>query len=80
MLHLPYNRSLAAGQVMTKTDGHTYRLLDGDLHCINGPAVEWADGVYGWYLNGRYYEFNHWLIVNTELSEEDKVMLKLQYG
>jgi hypothetical protein len=52
----------------------------GELHRINGPSVEWADGGYAWYLNGEYMTFNGWLLANTEISDEEKVMYKLQYG
>jgi hypothetical protein len=79
-LVLPFNRSPDDGPVMAEVNGHTYRMLGGELHSIDGPTIEWADGVYGWYLNGTYYELDDWLIANTEISEEEKVMLKLQYG
>ena len=25
------------------------------LHCEDGPAIEWADGSKGWFLNGKYH-------------------------
>jgi hypothetical protein len=77
---LPLNRSSTDGPVVNEIFGHTYRMLGGELHSINGPTIEWADGVYGWYLRGRYYELDDWLIANTEISDEGKVMLKLRYG
>ena len=73
-------RSPDDGPVMGKVNGHTYRMLHGELHSVDGPSVEWADGGCGWYLNGEYYELDDWLIANTEISDEEKVMLKLQYG
>jgi hypothetical protein len=63
-----------------EVEGHTYRMQGGDLHSIDGPTIEWADGGSDWYLHGTYYELDDWLIANTEISEEDKIMLKLQYG
>ena len=27
--------------------------LDGKLHRVDGPAIEWANGNKSWYLNGR---------------------------
>jgi hypothetical protein len=77
---LPSNRSPDDDHMVYEADGHTYRMLAGELHSIDGPTVEWRDGAYGWYLNGTYYELDDWLIANTEISEEDKVMMKLQYG
>jgi hypothetical protein len=77
---LPFNRSSTDGPVVIEASGHTYRMLHGELHSVDGPSVEWADGGCGWYLNGEYYELDDWLIANTEISDEEKVMLKLQYG
>jgi hypothetical protein len=79
-LVLPPNRSPDDGPVMTEVHGHTYRMLGGELHNVDGPSVEWADGVYAWHLYGEYHELDDWLIANTEISEEDKIMLKLKYG
>jgi hypothetical protein len=51
--------------------------LDGQRHRTDGPAVELADGTKGWCLNGRFYSFNLWLEANTEISDQQRVMLKL---
>ena len=54
---------------------------DGEIHRIDGPAVIWPDiddGV--WFLYGKAYTFDQWLKLNTEISGEQKIMLKLQYG
>jgi hypothetical protein len=31
-------------------------------------------------LNGKYYTFDVWLKINKFISNEEKLMLKLQYG
>jgi hypothetical protein len=56
--------------------------LHNKLHRVDGPAVEYADGHKSWWLNGThyYFDFDGWLEANTFISEEEKVMLKLQYG
>lgn len=48
-------------------------------HREDGPAQIWPRGDVDWWLNGNMYTFDSWLdIVN--ISDETKVMLKLQYG
>jgi hypothetical protein len=53
----------------------------GDIyHRVDGPAIEYTDGVKWWRLNGYHYTFDNWLEANNYISEEEKVMLKLTYG
>jgi hypothetical protein len=54
--------------------------LHGKWHRVDGPAYEYPDGSKYWWLNDIGYEFDEWLEVNTLISEEEKLMLKLQYG
>jgi len=35
--------------------GTKYWFLNGQLHRVNGPAVEWADGTKWWSLNGQFH-------------------------
>jgi hypothetical protein len=58
----------------------TFWYLDGNVHRTDGPAVEWADGDKSWFLNGVSLSLNEWLDQNTDMTEEEKVMFKLQYG
>ena len=37
-----------------------YYLLNGWLHRIDGPAVEYADGEKGYFLFGKEYPFPEW--------------------
>ena len=38
-----------------------YWYLNGKLHRVDGPAVEWSSGSKMWYLNGiYYYESDYW--------------------
>jgi hypothetical protein len=48
-------------------------------HRDDGPAVEWSDGDKEWCLNGKYLSFEEWLD-EVDISDEDKVMMKLKYG
>jgi hypothetical protein len=50
------------------------------LHRIDGPAVELVYGAKSWYLNDGRYTFDEWLDKNQELTDEEKVMYKLEYG
>jgi hypothetical protein len=61
-------------------DGTKRWMLNGDLHRVDGPACEYAYGRKEWWLNDEMYDFDDWLEANTYISEEEKVMLKLQYG
>ena len=36
-------------------DGGKYWLLNGNLHCEHGPAIERASGSKFWYLNGKLH-------------------------
>ena len=51
------------------------------FHRIDGPALTMTTGDLQWYYeNVHYLTFDEWLVANTAVSEEKKVMLKLQYG
>ena len=53
----------------------------GRRHREDGPAIIFADDAgCQWCLNDIMYSFEEWLIENTAISEEEKVMLKLKYG
>ena len=62
------------------SDGDLVWVVDGGHHRSDGPAIEWHDGDVSWCWYGQYYMFNEWLEMNTEISGEQAVMLKLQYG
>jgi hypothetical protein len=74
--------------VRHRTDGPAFEWASGDKswwvngvrHRTDGPALECADGTMIWYLNGYSYTFDEWLEINTDLTHEQKVMMKLQYG
>jgi hypothetical protein len=51
----------------------------GDLHRDDGPAVEWANGDKRWWLNNQHLSFDKWLD-EVDMPDENKVMMKLQYG
>ena len=52
----------------------------GAFHRTDGPAVEYANGYKEWYIKGKLLSFDEWLDQNSALTEEEKVMMKLQYG
>jgi hypothetical protein len=62
------------------TNGDKYWWLNGQLHRTDGPAVEWASGDKWWYLNHQYYSFDRWLEANTEISDQQRVMFKLEWA
>jgi hypothetical protein len=54
--------------------------LNNCRHRTDGPAVAWADGRKFWYLDNQEYTLDQWLEVNPDLTDGEKVMMKLQYG
>jgi beta-glucanase (GH16 family) len=60
--------------------GSKFWELNGKIHRTDGPAVEYTDDTVRWYLDGAKYEFEEWLDRTTGLTDEEKVMMKLQYG
>jgi hypothetical protein len=67
------------GPAIEYTDGSKEWWLNGQLHRTDGPAVERADGIKRWYLNGQKLSFNQWLEANTEISDQQRVMFKLEW-
>jgi hypothetical protein len=68
------------GPAVERADGRKEWWLNGKRHRVDGPADEDADGSKCWWLFGEYYWFDEWLNINTFISEEEKLMLKLVYG
>jgi hypothetical protein len=52
---------------------------EGDFHRTDGPAVTRLNGCSSWYLNGNRYPFKEWL-PRTPIPDEQKLLLRLQYG
>jgi hypothetical protein len=67
------------GPAVERTNGDKFWYLNDQLHRTDGPAVEGANGNKSWFLNGQYYTFDQWLAANTELSDQQRVMFKLEY-
>jgi hypothetical protein len=68
------------GPAIEFSDGDKWWVLNGEHHRTDGPAIEYMSGNVEFRLRGEYYTFDEWLIANTEISEEEKVMMKLRYG
>jgi hypothetical protein len=84
-----------SGDLVWVKDGHWHRLdgpaliricgqiqwrRQGQIHRTDGPAITYSNGEVGWHIADTQYTFEEWLEVNAEISAEEKVMLKLQYG
>jgi len=50
----------------------------GKLHRVEGPAII-MNGNPRWYIDGRQHAFDDWCR-SVGISEETKMMLRLQYG
>lgn len=54
--------------------------LVNQMHRVDAPAVVWSDGSLWWCLHGNSYNFDDWLKRNFYLTDEEKTLLKLEYG
>jgi hypothetical protein len=61
-------------------NGHKDWRLGNTFHRTDGPAIEYVNGNKSWYLYATKYTFDNWLAKTTGLTDEEKVMIKLQYG
>jgi hypothetical protein len=52
----------------------------GAFHRTDGPAVEYANGDIEWWLDGYWISFDTWLKQTNGLTDEEKVMYKLEHG
>tara|TARA_R110000851_G_scaffold13107_1_gene45057 strand:- start:275 stop:550 length:276 start_codon:yes stop_codon:yes gene_type:complete len=73
----------ADGSYKTKSGRIKWFNKEGEYHREDGPAIIRQDGnPFGrvsWCLNDVTYEFDEWCI-KLNISDEDAMMLRLQYG
>ena len=69
-------------QVQVYTDGTIRWYQNGELHRLDGPALEYADGAKEWYQNGRLHRLDgpaveylsgakQWYIEGKSLTEAE---------
>jgi hypothetical protein len=68
------------GPAVEWANGDTEWWQHGIRHRTDGPAMEWENGHKEWYLHDCVFSFDKWLDQNQTLTDEEKVMFKLQYG
>ena len=51
----------------------------GLISCKDGPAVKCSNDEFWYCIDGCFYSFDHWCVL-TKKTEEEKMLLKLQYG
>jgi|TARA_R110000851_G_scaffold169814_1_gene316109 hypothetical protein len=68
------------GPAIEWVDGDKWWFLNGEQHRIDGPAIECMDGSTQWWLHDAEMTFDEWLRCTPGLTDEGKVMMKLQYG
>jgi len=76
-----YNAVLQSDGLWLHSDKDRYSYNEeGQVHCDFGPAIVSSHFMkLFWYLDGREYNtFEEWLI-NVNVSDEKKMMLRLQY-
>jgi hypothetical protein len=74
-------------EAVEQPDGSWFHHLDneiywynevGQVHRVAGPAILYPDGDVSWYLYDNKYDFDVWCEF-VKISDEDKMMLMLQY-
>ena len=69
-------------EVRVYPNGDKEWYLNGELHRVDGPALEWADGSKAWYLNGERHRedgpafecfsgYNSWWLNSKSYTESD---------
>jgi hypothetical protein len=76
----PSKRHRTDGPAVKWVNGTKEWYVNDKLHRTDGAAIEWSDGGLWWFLNNQEYTLNEWLEVNPDLTDSEKVMMKLQYG
>jgi hypothetical protein len=67
------------GPAVEYEDGSKFWHVNGERHRLDGPAYEDADGSKAWYVNDSgYSSFDEWLEA-VDVSDEQKVFLKLKW-
>jgi hypothetical protein len=67
------------GSYITSNGARVWYNEEGFYHREDGPACFYTDGSIDWAYNGSRYTFNEWCVA-ANISDEDKMMLRLQYG
>jgi hypothetical protein len=67
------------GPAAITVEGSQFWFIHGERHRTDGPASMYTNGDNYWWLDGIPYPFDIWLAL-TPLDEEQKLLLKLQYG
>jgi hypothetical protein len=73
-------RHRADGPAVEFVDGSKIWYLHGKCHREDGPAMEEANGHNYWYLDNTHMTFDDWLEETTGLTDEGKLMFKLEHG
>jgi hypothetical protein len=60
--------------------GYKYWTSVNGLHRTDGPAMIGPDGISGWFLHGNWMPFDDWLDKHPDMTDEEKVMFKLEHG
>jgi hypothetical protein len=68
------------GPAVEYPHGEKVWCMNGILHRTDGPAFEYPDGRKSWYLHNKSLSLDDWLDQNPNMTDEEKVMMKLKYG
>jgi hypothetical protein len=68
------------GPAIEYAHGDKFWFQHGEFHRNDGPAIEYANGDTKWCQHDHALSFDKWLAKNQTLTNEEKVMMKLQYA
>jgi hypothetical protein len=60
--------------------GSNFWYIDNKIHRTDGPAIMLYTGHNEWWLDNRHFTFEDWLEQTPGLTNEEKVMMKLEHG
>jgi hypothetical protein len=68
------------GPAIERVGGDKEWFSNGKRHRADGPAIVWSDGDKEWWLTDHHYSLNEWLAANTNISDQQRVMFKLEHA
>ena len=61
-------------------DGWEVWVKNGCYYRTDGPAIIFPDGKMEWCLDRESYSLDEWLELNNEITDSQKLLIKLKYG
>lgn len=62
------------------TAGDKFWYQNGQRHRVDGPAVEWSDGICSWYIHGQKYHNLETYCNDAGITGKHKTLFFLKYS